>query len=194
MPDKKNLPATTSPAQRNALQNSGSGSRSLLDLATSNLTQEELAAIRQKALEERLRLEVDAQQRNLDNQLGRRAAEDHVDMFNSLEKGGKLTSQKLVSDIKTGAGNMRIESKSGTTCFVATAAYGDPDHEDVAFLRQYRNKTLRNTVLGRAFIASYWKVGPALARPVRANKTLQRIARRLIGSLVKLLRQRERNG
>lgn len=189
MNEKNNLPAKTSSGGNAELQNTGSGSQNLLDIAVSKMTPEEIAALRTKALEEKLRLDVDAAQRSLDYQYGRKAAEDHVETFNMLEKGGKLTSQKVVSDIKTGAGNMRLESKSGTTCFVATAAYGDPDHGDVAFLRQYRNKTLKKSALGRIFIALYWKVGPSLAEPVIKYKTLQLTVRCMISALVSLLRQ-----
>jgi hypothetical protein len=189
MTDKKNLPARTSNDDRNALQNSGSGSRSVLDMATQNLTAEEFAAIRSKALDEKLRMEVEAQQRSIDYQFGTKAAEDHVEAFNMLEKSGKLTSQKIQSDIKTGAGNMRIESKSGATCFVATAAYGDPNHEDVIFLRRYRDDILRLSLIGRIFIATYWKIGPYLAIPVMKIRPFQRTARSMIRLLVKYLRR-----
>jgi len=110
----------------------------------------------------------------------------------ALEQGSKLSGHKVINEkINTGAGNMRIESKTGATCFVATAAYGDPDHEDVAFLRQYRNKTLKKTVLGRAFIATYWRIGPVLAKPVKAHTGLQKVTRRLLGALVAWLRNKD---
>lgn len=191
MTDKKN-PRELAPSNKGtSLQSSGNGSKNLLDQAVQNLSPEELAALKSKALEEKLRLEVEAVERSADYQYGKKAAEDHVETFNMLEKGGRLTGQKVVSDIKTGAGNMKLESKSGTTCFVATAAYGDPDHEDVAFLRQFRNKTLKKHLLGRAFILVYRKVGPVLAKPVKANRTLKLIAHGLISSLVRVLRRRE---
>lgn len=189
MTDKKNLPSQTSSDDRNALQSSGLGSKSVLEMATQNLTNEEFAAIRSKALDAKLKMEVEAQQRNIDYQFGVKAAEDHVDAFNMLEKSGKLTSQKVQSDIKTGAGNMRIESKSGATCFVATAAYGNPNHEDVVFLRQYREDVLRLSFGGRMFIAAYWKIGPYVAVPVMKFRPLQLTARSVIGLLVKYLRR-----
>lgn len=188
MSDKKNLPAKIANENSTALQNGGTGSRSILDMATANLSNEEFSAIRTKALDEKLRMEVEAQQRSIDYQFGRKTAEDHIDTFNMLEKSGKLTSQKVVSDIKTGAGNMRIESKSGTTCFVATAAYGDPYHQDVVFLRKYRDEVLKSHAFGRAFIAIYWKIGPFLAIPVQRIPALRRLSRKLIASLVRFLK------
>jgi hypothetical protein len=188
MSEKKNLPAKVPNEISTALQNSGTGSRSILDMATQNLTNEELSTIRAKALEEKLRIEVEAQQRSIDYQFGRKTAEDHIDTFNMLEKSGGLTSQKVVSDIKTGAGNMRIESKSGTTCFVATAAYGDPDHQDVVFLRKYRDEVLTSHAFGRAFIAAYWRAGPLLSIPVARIPLLRKFSRQLIASIVDFLK------
>lgn len=192
MSDKKNLPATTSPGQRSALQNSGTNSNNIVDQALSNLTPEEIAEVRREILKEKVRLELNERERILQYQGAKESVELHIQAVKALEQGSKLSGQKLTSDnINTGAGNMRIESKTGATCFVATAAYEDPNHEDVAFLRQYRNNTLRKTVLGRAFIATYWRVGPVLAKPVRANNTLRRATRRIISTLVNWLRRKE---
>lgn len=189
MSNKKNLPAKSSGEQATSLQNVGTGTNNLIDAAVANLSPEELAEVRSNAIAEKIRLEVDAQERGVDYQFGRKVAEDHVDTFNMLEKGGKFTSQKVVSEIKTGAGNMRLESKSGPACFVATAAYGDSSHKDVAFLRQFRNNILKNYFIGRIFIAMYWRVGPFLAKPVKANKKMQIIARGFISFVVRILRR-----
>jgi hypothetical protein len=191
MSDKRNLPVTTTPAQRNALQNSGTRVNNIVDHALSNLTQDEIAEVRREILKEKVRLELNERERLLQYEGAKESVELHIQAVKALEQGSKLSGQKITSDnIKTGAGNLRIESKTGATCFVATAAYGDPDHEDVVFLRQYRNNTLKKTVLGRAFIATYWKVGPVLAKPVKANAGLQRIIRRLLGSVVVWLRSK----
>lgn len=191
MSDKRNLPVTTTPAQRNALQNSGTRVNNIVDHALSNLTQDEIAEVRREILKEKVRLELNERERLLRYEGAKESVELHIQAVKALEQGSKLSGQKITSDnIKTGAGNLRIESKTGATCFVATAAYGDPDHEDVVFLRQYRDNTLKKTVLGRAFIATYWKAGPVLAKPVKANAGLQRITRRLLGSLVVWLRSK----
>ncbi|MFX4299853.1 calcium-binding protein [Pseudosulfitobacter pseudonitzschiae] len=69
------------------------------------------------------------------------------------------------------------------TCFVATAAYQDPHHPDVVWLRKYRDQHLRNYRTGRVFIAFYWKVGPVLSRMVAPHPGIRRSARYLIGCL-----------
>ncbi len=53
---------------------------------------------------------------------------------------------------------------NGSECFVATAAYGDKFHPDVAYLRKVRDHILVHYMLGRVFIWFYWRVGPKLAQ------------------------------
>jgi hypothetical protein len=194
MDKDKKLPVYQNPVDKKEVEIArpmGSNTN-VLDIALENLTNEELSALRAKALGEKLRLEVDAQERELDYQHGKRAVDDHVDAFNTLEKGGRLTSQKVISDVKTGAGKMRIESKSGATCFVATAAYEDHNHEDVIFLRGFRDNILSMSRVGRLFTSLYWHVGPTLAVPVMRYPRLRYVVKSLIGTLVKVIKKLRR--
>lgn len=75
------------------------------------------------------------------------------------------------------------------TCFVATAAFRDHAHPDVAFLRQFRDEILTGSAPGRLFISAYWTVGPILAVPVRRSDVLAAISRRVIGIIVRALRR-----
>ena len=75
------------------------------------------------------------------------------------------------------------------SCFVATAAYRDPWHPDVVFLRAFRDQWLAHRAWGRAFIAFYWQVGPILAGPVRRDRRLARPSKALIGGIVRILRK-----
>jgi hypothetical protein len=132
--DKRSLSKRTE-QEKTALSGTGEKSQNLLDLAASRLTEDEIANFRKKALDEKLRLEVEEIERDSKYEYGRRLTEDHIEAFRLLDKSGKLTSQKVSSEIESGAGKMKIESKTGTTCFVATATFGDEDHPDVVFLR-----------------------------------------------------------
>lgn len=62
-------------------------------------------------------------------------------------------------------------------CFVATAAYGDAAHPDVILLRRLRDEVLVRSAAGRAFIRAYWRIGPVLARLVRARGATGRMTR-----------------
>lgn len=79
-------------------------------------------------------------------------------------------------------------SQADTTCFVATAAFRDHAHEDVAYLRQFRNTVLRRSLAGRVFIAVYWQIGPLLAVPVRRSDRLAALSRLAIGAIVRTIK------
>jgi len=164
-------------------------SGSLLDQSLSRLSDEQTNNLLEKAAEEAIKLEVKAREQNLDYVIGRKATEDHIDTFSHLDRNGKLTRHKMTSDIKTGAGNMKIESKSGASCFVATVAYGNQDHPDVVFLRKFRDEVLLRSSKGRSFIDWYWRTGPKLAKIINQSKLMISCSRLLISCLVSMIRR-----
>ena len=188
MSDKSNLQKIRNPKDQLALQNSGLNSGRLLDIAVSNLDDDEIKALRNEALKARLELEKDEARRTIAYNNARNEIQDHIDLFDNLDKNGNSKSHKISSNIKTGAGNIQIESKSGGTCFVASAAYDDPNHPDVVFLRHFRDTKLKTNILGRTFIAFYWKLGPVLANPVSRIPILQHTSRRTIEKIVQVLK------
>jgi hypothetical protein len=104
-----------------------------------------------------------------------------------LKGGGKSTRQSVTSEIKTGAGNMRIESKSGATCFVATASYMDPAHPDVVFLRSFRDNFLVNYKVGVKFINWYWIYGPKLAAFVSKRELIRKFSKFCLQIIVSVI-------
>lgn len=79
------------------------------------------------------------------------------------------------------------QAPSGGGCFVATAAYGDAEHPDVAALRRFRATRLRHSRLGRGFIWLYWVIGPVLARCVSPDRMSGKLARRVLSPLSRWL-------
>ena len=67
-----------------------------------------------------------------------------------------------------------------STCFVATAVYGDPHHQQVVKLRGYRDETLSKSLIGRSFIRLYYKTGPHLAILPKKSKVIKSILRSLL--------------
>ena len=190
MSKKKDL---TSNVGSSKLHNNGANSGSLINSSFNNLSEKQTKKLLGKAAEERSRLEAKQIEQNLDYEQGLQATRDHIDAFEMLDKTGNLTRQTITSDIKTGAGNMRIESKSGATCFVASAAYDNPNHPDVMFLRWYRDTILNNSYLGKFFITIYWSIGALLPKPVKNNQTTRNFARKMISSLVRNLKEKHAN-
>lgn len=190
MSDKRDIVPQSDKSNAVQLHDNGLRAGSLIENSVRNLSQEQVQALMAKAAEEALRLEVKNREQNLDYVAGKKVAEDHIDTFNMLQKDGKLTRQSVTSDFKTGAGNMRIESKSGATCFVATAVYGDPNHPEVVFLRWYRDNILSKNVLGKLFIKIYWIVGPKLAILAANLNLIQKFFLFCVKLLVRVLRKR----
>jgi hypothetical protein len=192
MSEDKKIPLKNSNNQVQ-LHDSGLRAGSLVEQAVKSLNPEQTSNLMMKAGEEALRLEVKNREQNMDYGIGRKVVEDHVDTFAMLDKSGKLTRQSVTTDVKTGAGNMRIESKSGATCFVASVAYDNPNHPDVMFLRSFRDNALSNNYIGRNFIAWYWRIGPKLAKFVNRSRILKKIVRFQISGIVFVIRHTWKN-
>lgn len=189
MSDTKNLPRTVSSETAVQLHHGGSQrAGALIDSAMANLSREQVQVLSGKAAEEALRLEVKIREQNIDYVNGKKLVEDHIDTFAMLDKQGRLTRQVVDSTIKTGAGEMRITSKSGATCFVATATYGDQDHPNVRFLRAWRDSYLAHRPAGVAFIDWYWRTGPKLATLVTRVPSLKIASRTVLTLLVLAIR------
>jgi hypothetical protein len=74
-------------------------------------------------------------------------------------------------------------------CFIATAAYGTPLHEDLDVLRDFRDVYLMTNQIGRAFTDIYYSTSPPIADVIRDNEGLRTIVRKgLVEPLVYLLR------
>jgi hypothetical protein len=184
MNDDKNLPVVrpnNSPAE---LHNNGLKAGSLIDQALSRLNNEQAQNLLNKASEKALELEVKSLEQNMNYSSAEKAVGLHIEMFTELDKKGPLIRHAIETKVKTGAGNMQIESKSGAMCFVATVAYGDPNHSDVIFLRTYRDDVLQNYQVGRVFIGWYCKYGPMLAAIVGQSLLLQNMSKCVIARIV----------
>ena len=74
-------------------------------------------------------------------------------------------------------------------CFIATAAYGTPLHEDIDVLRDFRDEYLMTNQIGRAFTELYYSTSPPIADVIRNNEGLRTIVRKgLVEPLVYILR------
>jgi hypothetical protein len=62
-------------------------------------------------------------------------------------------------------------------CFIATAAFGAPLAPQVQVLRDFRERYLQPTALGRWLVHRYYAVSPAIADVIRDRPALQALAR-----------------
>lgn len=78
----------------------------------------------------------------------------------------------------------------GDFCFVATASYGSADAPQVRVLRQYRDRVLRRSRPGRAFIRCYYRYGAYGARALRGRPVLKAAVRAALTPAVKYAQRR----
>ena len=69
-------------------------------------------------------------------------------------------------------------SSSSSGCYIATAVYGDYEHENVRLFRGFRDKVLLNSRLGRIFVRVYYAVSPSLARHLKPESPISILIRR----------------
>jgi hypothetical protein len=184
MTDDRDLPAKRRDL---ALHDNGLRAEPLLQQSLSRLTPEQAANLSAEIAKARLELERGARQGEVDDANARKAAQLHIAAFDEMDRSG-LTRHEIESTFRTGAGKMRIQSRSGSPCFVATAAYGDENHADVVYLRGFRDRRLQQSTCGRLFVAWYYRRGPMVAVAVMRAAALKRAAHASISILVRVLK------
>jgi len=156
-------------AEKTSLSGTGNDAiGSFISSAANSLTNEQKSEIATIAAQEKIRLEAKAIEQSLDYEHAKRQIDDHKQAFENLDRSGSLTRHKLSTDVKSGAGTTKIESKAGASCFIATAAFDGESHETVKKLRRWRDSHLIRTRLGRTFVSLYWRIGPRVA-PIVSN-------------------------
>ena len=114
--------------------------------------------------------------------------------FTAPAKGGSLRFQLTVADdgglaltdvvnvqaaaaaVSTAGANAGVGG-GDSRCFIATAAYGSPDIDDVRQLRQFRNRFLLTNPVGRALVATYYRLSPPFADAIRPYPFLRQLVR-----------------
>jgi uncharacterized repeat protein (TIGR01451 family) len=87
----------------------------------------------------------------------------------------------VFSDCSVDVGNVAVG------CFIATAAYGSALEPHVVALRQFRDRYLQRTELGRAFIHFYYRHSPPLAAVIAAHPSLRLVARAMLTPIVLMI-------
>jgi hypothetical protein len=103
--------------------------------------------------------------------------------------GMKCSISKKIGIPLTRQGRQRKAGRAAG-CFVATAAYGDIDCEQVRFLRRFRDEVLLKTYFGCFFVEFYYKVGPFFAWFVKKSFILQNCSKCLLDIIIKLLKKK----
>ena len=77
-------------------------------------------------------------------------------------------------------GTINVTEAPPSPCFIATAAYGTPLHEDINVLRKFRNEVLSTNTPGKALVETYYLTSPPIANALAANNELRASVRVLL--------------
>ena len=71
-------------------------------------------------------------------------------------------------------------------CFIATAAFGDPDQSEVVILRKFRDQFLVKAPFGQTLVSWYYQISPPIADFIASSETLRWGVRFLLRPLVEI--------
>ena len=74
-----------------------------------------------------------------------------------------------------------LESRTADSgCFIATAAYGTPQAQEIDRLREFRDDILLQNVLGTLLVRAYYRFSPPIAEWVSAEEWRQKLVRKVV--------------
>jgi len=79
---------------------------------------------------------------------------------------------------------IKIDTPVAVGCFIATAAFGSALEPHVMALREFRDRYLQRSALGRAFISFYYRYSPPVAAVIAQHEWLRSMVRMLLTPLV----------
>jgi len=95
-----------------------------------------------------------------------------------------VSGSRGASSATEGLGGAKIFRMIPPNCFIATAAHGNDQSEDVMVLRGFRNDYLLTNKIGKAFVNLYYTYSPPLARYIAQNEFLKTTTRIIIKPIV----------
>jgi hypothetical protein len=79
----------------------------------------------------------------------------------------------------------KIRNNKNGACFIVTAVYGNQNSIEVIALRNYRDKKLSKTFLGRVIIKIYYAISPFIANYIRDRNNIKNKFKPLLDFIVK---------
>ena len=94
-----------------------------------------------------------------------------------------ILNTNQTTSVKITKNSLTLESiHSG--CYVATCIYGSYNAKEVWVLRRFRDEYLKKSLLGRAFIKTYYFISPKIIKLFGENKLFRKINNKLLDSFV----------
>lgn len=90
---------------------------------------------------------------------------------------------EFINKVRSGAYDKK-EKNGQSGCYIATAVYGSYTCDQVFTLRRFRDDSLSKTALGRAFIKTYYRFSPALAKCLPYDSVVSKMIRKVLDRFV----------
>lgn len=104
-----------------------------------------------------------------------------VDELNQIMKERNAELQEKNAALRAQIDDVKSETKSASEgCFVATATMGSYDNSVVLDLRRFRDDYLLNSLSGRIFVTTYYKIGPYFANIIIKSSYLRKISKQIL--------------
>ncbi len=112
---------------------------------------------------------------------------DNVTEYDNVTAQGGETSDFVIaatSPTLDGTDPIRTPGGPNGGCFIATAAYGTPLAGEIDALRALRDRFLLRGALGTAFVDTYYRASPPIARGVAAHPALASVVRYALAAVL----------
>lgn len=100
----------------------------------------------------------------------------------------KIQRQTNTTSYSSRQSSSSSQSSSDGACYVATMAYGDYDHPQVMELRKFRDDILKQSSLGRKFIAFYYRNSPKLVEKLKDHNRINKAIRKMLDLFVNIVK------
>lgn len=74
-------------------------------------------------------------------------------------------------------------------CFIATAAFDSPMAPEVLVLREFRDRYLENTILGRKSVDLYYHISPSIAKTISKSNVLKAMTKLILKPFISFLKR-----
>lgn len=171
----------------------------LLGELVKDLPKKKVDELKGKAADELLRIQVKQTEQRVEREGVREKVGDTIQaarVLNMEDNAGYELKTEHISDSskttvtikKNAVGQPDDSKKLSAKCFVATACYGDENHEAVQILRAFRDEVLQKFRAGRLFIAAYYRLGPHMAAFVAPRHHVRVFVKGVLDYIVQAVR------